>query len=54
MTFIVYDKAPSPSNMKDFSPGNLKYMRPFAEAWQDAEFVQEVLPRVPWHRQLAI
>jgi hypothetical protein len=25
-----------------FSPGNLKYMRAFADAWPDEEFVQSV------------
>jgi predicted nuclease of restriction endonuclease-like (RecB) superfamily len=29
--------------MKGFSPRNLKYMRAFADAWQDEPFVQEVL-----------
>src|SRR5690606_11177944 len=29
--------------MKGFSPRNLKYMRAFAEAWPDPEFVQVVL-----------
>lgn len=28
--------------MKGFSPRNLKYMRAFAEAWPDEEFVQSV------------
>lgn len=35
--------------MKGFSPRNLKYMRAFAEAWPDAEFVQEVLAQLPWY-----
>lgn len=30
-------------DMKGFSPRNLKYMRAFAEAWSDSEFVQAVL-----------
>ena len=34
--------------MKGFSPRNLKYMRAFAEAWPDSEFVQEVLAQMPW------
>ncbi|GHT84315.1 hypothetical protein AGMMS49960_08660 [Betaproteobacteria bacterium] len=38
--------------MKGFSPRNLKYMRAFAEAWQDAEFVQAVLAQIPWYHQL--
>lgn len=40
-------------DMKGFSPRNLKYMRAFAEAWPDAEFVQGVLAQLPWHHQLA-
>jgi predicted nuclease of restriction endonuclease-like (RecB) superfamily len=40
--------------MKGFSPRNLKYMRAFAEAWPDAEFVQEVLAQLPWYHQLAL
>jgi len=40
--------------MKGFSPRNLKYMRAFAEAWPDAEFVQEVLAQLPWYHHLAL
>ncbi|MBI6909873.1 MULTISPECIES: PDDEXK nuclease domain-containing protein [Pseudomonas] len=40
--------------MKGFSPRNLKYMRAFAEAWPDSEFVQEVLAQLPWYHQLAL
>jgi len=40
--------------MKGFSPRNLKYMRAFAEAWPEAEFVQEVLAQLPWYHQLAL
>ncbi|MBL8510759.1 MAG: DUF1016 family protein [Betaproteobacteria bacterium] len=41
-------------NMKGFSPRNLKYMRAFAEAWPETEFVQEVLAQLPWYHQLAL
>ena len=41
-------------DMKGFSPRNLKYMRAFAEAWPDAEFVQVVLAQLPWYHQLAL
>ena len=34
--------------MKGFSPRNLKYMRAFAEAWPDAEFVQQAAAQLPW------
>ena len=40
--------------MKGFSPRNLKYMRAFAGAWPDAEFVQAVLAQLPWYHQLAL
>lgn len=40
--------------MKGFSPRNLKYMRAFAEAWPDSEFVQDVLAQLPWYHQLAL
>lgn len=41
-------------DMKGFSPRNLKYMRAFAEAWPEAEFVQAVLAQLPWYHQLAL
>jgi len=34
--------------VKGFSRRNLKYMRRFAEAWPDGEFVQQVLHKLPW------
>jgi predicted nuclease of restriction endonuclease-like (RecB) superfamily len=34
--------------MKGFSPRNLKYMRKFAEAWPDEQFVQQVAAQIPW------
>lgn len=40
--------------MKGFSPRNLKYMRAFAEAWPEPEFVQEVLAQLSWYHQLAL
>lgn len=41
-------------DMRGFSPRNLKYMRAFAEAWPDVEFVQGVLAQLPWYHQLAL
>ncbi len=41
-------------DMKGFSLRNLKYMRAFAQAWPDAEFVQAVLAQLPWYHQLAL
>lgn len=40
--------------MKGFSPRNLKYMRAFAEAWPEVEFVQAALAQLPWYHQLAL
>ena len=34
--------------MKGFSARNLKYMRAFAEAWPDGEFVQQAAAQIPW------
>ena len=34
--------------MKGFSPRNLKYMRSFAEAWPDEQFVQQAVAQIPW------
>lgn len=41
-------------DMKGFSPRNLKYMRAFAEAWPDLEFVQGGLAQLPWYHHLAL
>lgn len=41
-------------DMKGFSPRNLKYMRSFAQAWPDADFVQAVLAQLPWYHQIAL
>ncbi|MDQ1817432.1 PDDEXK nuclease domain-containing protein [Massilia sp. CCM 9210] len=35
-------------DMKGFSPRNLKYMRAFAQAWPEPEFVQQVAAQLPW------
>lgn len=34
--------------MTGFSPRNLKYMRSFADAWPNGEFVQQVVALLPW------
>lgn len=41
-------------DMKGFSPRNLTYMRAFAEAWPEADFVQGVLAQLPWYHQIAL
>jgi predicted nuclease of restriction endonuclease-like (RecB) superfamily len=35
-------------DMRGFSPRNLKYMRALAQAWPDAEFVQQPAAQLPW------
>jgi len=40
--------------MKGFSPRNLKYMRAFAGAWPEEEFVQEVLAQITWYHNLTL
>jgi predicted nuclease of restriction endonuclease-like (RecB) superfamily len=40
--------------IKGFSPRNLKYMRAFAEAWPDAEFVQQAVAQLPWGHNLVL
>lgn len=37
--------------VEGFSPRNLKYMRAFAEAWPDREFVQQAIAQLPWGHQ---
>ena len=40
--------------MRGFRPRNLKYMRAFAEAYPDQEFVQQVVAQFPWGHQVRI
>ena len=35
-------------DMRGFSSRNLKYMRAFAAAWPEREFVQQAAARIPW------
>lgn len=51
---LAHDLRTAFPDMQGFSPRNLKYMRAFAEAWPDAQFVQEVLAQLPWYHQLAL
>lgn len=51
---LAHDLRNAFPDMKGFSPRNLKYMRAFAEAWPDSEFVQGVLAQLPWYHQLAL
>ena len=40
--------------MKRFSPRSLKYMRAFAEAWPDEQFVRQLVAQVPWGHHVRI
>ena len=40
--------------MTGLSARNLKYMRAFAEAWPDLEFVQQVVALLPWGHNLRL
>ena len=40
--------------MSGFSARNLKYMRKFAEAWQDRELVQRTVAQIPWRSNLTL
>ena len=51
---LAHDLRTAFPDMRGFSPRNLKYMRAFAEAWPEGEFVQEVLAQLPWYHQLAL
>lgn len=51
---LAHDLRGAFPEMKGFSPRNLKYMRTFAAAWPDAEFVQGVLAQLPWYHQIAL
>jgi hypothetical protein len=34
--------------MRGFRPSDLKYMRSFAEAYPDQQFMQQVVAQLPW------
>ncbi|HUG25359.1 PDDEXK nuclease domain-containing protein [Piscinibacter sp.] len=51
---LAHDLRTAFPDMQGFSPRNLKYMRAFAEAWPDVDFVQGVLAQLPWYHQLAM
>lgn len=51
---LAHDLRTAFPEMKGFSPRNLKYMRAFAEAWPDAEFVQQAVAQLPWGHNLVL
>ena len=51
---LAHDLRNAFPEMKGFSARNLKYMRAFAEAWPDAEFVQQAVAQLPWGHNLVL
>ena len=51
---LAHDLRTAFPEMKGFSPRNLKYMRAFAEAWTDSEFVQQAVAQLPWGHNLVL
>ncbi len=51
---LAHDLRNAFPTMKGFSPRNLKYMRAFAQAWPDAELVQQVAAQLPWGHNLVL
>lgn len=51
---LAHDLRTAFPEMKGFSPRNLKYMRAFAQAWQDSAIVQEVLALLPWYHHITL
>jgi len=51
---IAQDLTKSFPNMKGFSPRNLKYMRAFAEVYQDKQIVQQLVAQIPWGHNVRI
>ena len=51
---LAHDLRAAFPDMKGFSPRNLKYMRAFAEAWPEAEFVQQAAAQLPWFHNVVL
>jgi len=51
---LAHDLRAAFPDMKGFSPRNLKYMRSFAEAWPDAQFVQQAVAQLPWGHNVVL
>jgi len=51
---LAHDLRTAFPNMKGFSRANLLYMRAFAEAWPEAEIVQQLVGRLPWGHNLVL
>jgi predicted nuclease of restriction endonuclease-like (RecB) superfamily len=51
---LAHDLRSSFPELKGFSRANLMYMRAFAQAWQNAEIVQQLVGRLPWGHNLVL
>lgn len=51
---LAHDLRTAFPDIKGFSRANLMYMRAFAEAWPDAEIVQQVVGQFPWGHNLVL
>lgn len=51
---LAQDLSQAFPQLKGFSTRNLKYMRAFAEAWSEAEFVQQPVAQLPWGHHLVL
>jgi predicted nuclease of restriction endonuclease-like (RecB) superfamily len=51
---LSFDLKEAFPDMQGFSPRNLKYMRAFAEAYPEPEFVQRLVAQIPWKSNLAL
>jgi len=51
MSFDLKEAFPG---MKGFSPRNLKYMRKFAETWNNIEIVQRTVAQIPWRSNITL
>jgi predicted nuclease of restriction endonuclease-like (RecB) superfamily len=41
-------------DIQSFSPRNIKYMRTFAEAYPDEQFVKQVVSQIPWGHNIRL
>ncbi|QAU24807.1 DUF1016 domain-containing protein [Dyella sp. M7H15-1] len=51
---LAHDLRRAFPDMKGFSRANLMYMRAFAQAWPDAEIVQQAVGQLPWGHNLVL
>lgn len=52
--WLAHDLRTAFPGMLGFSPRNLKYMPAFAQAWPDAEFVQQAAAQLSWFHLCAL